>query len=87
MCRYCEEEKYKLIEGSKFDYESRILSSINIQMKNNKLVAKATVNYECEEMQSSGLVPMSISTMITKSIPINYCPICGCSLKTKRIIK
>ena len=80
MCKYCE-KKSKLIHDRQFDIESGIFSSIAIKINGNSLIATSNANYECEEVQEEGLIPTNINTNITKSISINYCPMCGRTLK------
>ena len=80
MCNYCE-KKSKLIHNKQFDVESGIFSSIDVQISNNVLIATSNASYKCEEVQEEGLIPTNINTNITKSISINYCPVCGRKLK------
>ncbi len=84
MCNYCENKtKKKLIHDSEFDTESMIFSIIDLQIKDNNIIATANSSYECEEVVEHGLEEKTIKTTITRLIPINYCPICGRQLKDR----
>ena len=80
MCNYCD-NKNKLIHDSHFDTESMIFSSIDLQIRNNRLIATANASYECEQLQEGEMIETTMETDITRSIHIKYCPMWGRQLQ------